>query len=456
MQVAPTYNSEIGVLRFTAPNAANAAAGVSKRFGQNCGEFLTINSYYHYRTRIRVPAIPTVAADYKLICGSNVSGDTDGVYLSIDRTVDATPLWVMNTIDGGVATRTAIPYQYLAPNMDYLIDVIKEVGVLRADFYIEKVFVGSQSTNFPTNRVALTTSINRVAGGPHTADCDLHGLKFVDGDERVPVLTTKKRGGATSPLSAIPVWNASIKLGALNDSGVEWWYNYKLDPEGVNYKNFVPMFTTLAQVTGPNIIAAVAAATSGWIAFLNEPDNVVGLTPALAAAAWETIATHPAVIAAGIKLLSPSTASDGSVSSPASWFFQWMGLITTQPDAIGIHSYGHVFSNIPSSVASTLTRVTNYQTAYPSFQFWITEFELNDGVGGTPTDAQVSQYMGILAQWFDLNSHIDRWSWWFLGPTSAPQSATFPNSNLYDDAGAPTVIGVTYKNIGNVPTIVIQ
>lgn len=270
----------------------------------------------------------------------------------------------------------------------------------------------------------------------------------------------RKKGIAASPLTLSGIyWSQALMESSLLNLDPVFWYNYRIVDEGTNVPNFMPMFTASAvtldtAVTDTTVQTAVEESLNGngWIAFLNEPDGTGGPTAANAAVKWEYIANHSAVVNNNIKLLSPATASDGSA---AGWFVDFMAAISRYPDAIAIHSYGHDLTDPSASTAETLTRITSYANTYTG-DLWLTEFDLNDGVGGTPTDANVKLYMSYMCLWLERMKRVTRYAWWFHGPASAPQSVNFPNSYLYDDTGAATAIGVHYRDkCGQRPTMAV-
>lgn len=217
------------------------------------------------------------------------------------------------------------------------------------------------------------------------------------------------------------------------------------------------MIARLANVTQPNIDTLVAnTPTNGYAMLGNEP-NGQGENVNSWISAWETVATDSGVIAKGIKLVSPSMGpalpGDGP-NGTAAWFATFMAGITHQPTAISIHGYGNNFTDITASVSGTLSVRNAYHTTYPSFPLWHTEFNLFDlNHIQTPTDTQVKQYMNSMAQWFDHDPVIARWSWWYGGPVSFSGASQFPNTSLYDDSGVARAIGVEYRdNCGHIPT----
>jgi len=265
-----------------------------------------------------------------------------------------------------------------------------------------------------------------------------------------------KKGVAIGPLSTNGgQWTLSEQQAVLDDLEPAFWYNYRLTAEGVTTPNFIPMFTNRTQINDPEISAAatVAAANLNIMLEYNEPDNTA-ITALECATDHDAIRGNADVIANGTTLGSIVTASDGSVGG--SYFQDYLAAITTAlPEYYVIHSYGHSFTVVGTSISQILSRVTSYQTAFPGKDLWLTEFDLNDGLGGTPTDAQVKLLMNSVCQWLEATASVTNYAWWAALMTTAFETS-FPNSHLYNHDGSIAAIGTEYRDqCGKHPTIIL-
>jgi putative glycosyl hydrolase len=253
----------------------------------------------------------------------------------------------------------------------------------------------------------------------------------------------KKKGVAMTPLSqAAGQWNLTVQQAILADLNPAFWINYRLDTEGATQPGFVPMFTNRAQVTDPQIAAASNLAVSqgiNWVAEYNEANNTA-ITSAQAAADHDSIRNNATMIANGTKVLSISVTTSGDA-----YFAAYLAAMTTaQPDAFAVHAYGHQFTDVTASVVQVTTRIQTYISTYPGKDLWLTEFDLNDGLGGAPTDPQVIPFQGTTMQWLELIKAVTNYAWW-AGVLSNANMTNFPNSTLYDHTGAALPIGTAYK-----------
>jgi len=230
---------------------------------------------------------------------------------------------------------------------------------------------------------------------------------------------------------------------AIDDAVPQWWYNYHFTADGIINPvgtSFLPMFFSTAQVTDSNIITACnEAGQNGWILFLNEPD-LDGQTVANAITAWNTLTTHPMVIARNIQFVGPAPTDVIGPGGTSQWLADWIAGISNPPLVLGRHAY--------TSTAGIFTALSLYGRYYQMnpywlapYRFWLTEF-------GPGVDGGVASNQAFMQTIYDfLVGHtfrVDRLAWYFGGPKDINASA-YPWRAEYNNDGTPTALG-TYWN----------
>lgn len=256
----------------------------------------------------------------------------------------------------------------------------------------------------------------------------------------------------TFPLKGLAVvgasaWdNTAAYQSAIDDqsSRLTWFYDYAqtasgVIPPGVQY---VPTIPRLAQVTAPNIAAAVASAgPNGYMLVGNEPDQV-GEDVFLWIAAWETIATDPGVVANNIKLISPSCGKTDGPNGTSAWFATFMAGITHQPYALSLHPYSS--STDPTvAIGQFVSGINKYHQTYPAFPSWVTEF----GSLVVLTDDQAfEQLQNDMQSIRVVQRGVQRIAYFFIGPEGYSGAVTIANSGLYNSNGTARPLAAKWKS----------
>lgn len=254
-------------------------------------------------------------------------------------------------------------------------------------------------------------------------------------------------------------------MACLEDQNPRWWRNYVGTPEGVRNPlrgggYFVPMLTWPGPDKSPfgfvqpdattpaKIDEALANAQGGYISTFTEFDGQ-GYTVQEAIDGWGRIVTYAPMIAwraAGGKLISPYTVTDGSV--PGSSFDQFMTGIASagysMPDEIALDKYGGFQFDNTLNVSVVLGRIDNYHAKYPSQFIWLQEFSI--AVSPACTDVVIQDFMDQMTTALQSRAYVRAWLWWFDGPFSAPGNAT-PNMQLYNDNGMIRPNGVHWRTL---------
>jgi hypothetical protein len=185
--VAPTAavtSDEIGLMRYSTGTTATGAAGLSKRFGTNEGQILSLQSFGVADDRIKLTALSTAAQEYNYFSGWD-AGANDRAGLLYDRTRSVN--WLVTTINGGVSTFTDSGVA-VAAGLQIRLVTVKLPGELGIRCLIQGAgVVGLQTSNFPTARIARASLLSSTVGGTtKTADTDWAGGVFDFGGGRSP------------------------------------------------------------------------------------------------------------------------------------------------------------------------------------------------------------------------------------------------------------------------------
>lgn len=230
-----------------------------------------------------------------------------------------------------------------------------------------------------------------------------------------------------------------LALDNMGAAGGTWWYKYSPTREGLTSPagmKFLPMFTTLGELT-PSAIAAAAAEAgpNGWIMYLNEPENE-GISVADGIAGWNTLINDINIRGYNNRLLSPVPLNTDAADGTSQWFHDWMAGIAALPlvrfpDAIAIHRY--------NSVANTvIARAASYHIAYPGFQIWITEF----GEGAFVNNATTQAFMLAIYRALIGATFVDRLAYFTLGYFPAETWRNHANTD-----GSLTANGTYWKGL---------
>lgn len=143
----------------------------------------------------------------------------------------------------------------------------------------------------------------------------------------------------------------------LRNLGVNWYYNWGVQPNAGTSVEFVPMCYSL------NTISQLPGYSNHLLGF-NEPDNEKqgATSPRDAASAW------PELVKRSYTTASPAMASN--VVNATSWLRQfWKAINGARVDYIAVHHYG---KNV-SRLQEYLTQIHN-DTTFSSRPIWLTEF----------------------------------------------------------------------------------
>lgn len=244
---------------------------------------------------------------------------------------------------------------------------------------------------------------------------------------------------------------AAAEAQVIQKTGSHWYYNYKQTTDTPTGVPFVPLFFYTTDVTTPNIAAAVAASTSGWLAGFNEPNNAppqASATVAAALTAWQTLEAGTGV--SNLKLLCPATGSPYTTTghNNSDWFHDfWLGDANRDGtlgdnggyrprcDAVAWHYYTGSTTVPGSAVADINTKAPQIWTAY-GLPTWITEFDAIAFTGNVDTwtfktPSAASDFMQALVDgpFAAAGNHIARWVWY---PTAIMSGLATINPG-YDD-----------------------
>lgn len=264
-------------------------------------------------------------------------------------------------------------------------------------------------------------------------------------------------------------WNGQHALvqATLVDQNPRWWRNYTPTPQGIadplpGGGQFLPMipFPAFHPALNPHVdysptptaIAQCIANAHGYIATWAEPDGF-GFSVAESVAGWHTLVTDPGIIAwraAGGKLIGPYTVSDGS--GAGSYFQQFLAGVAAngdpEPDEYSLDKYGSDAASLASNVATIMTRVNNYHTAFPTKQLWLLEYDIIAGFSQASDQLQID-FMAAMRAQLDPLPWITGDFWFYQGPKNGV--AAFGSSraaSLYNDDGTITIAGTAWKQLG--------
>ena len=219
--------------------------------------------------------------------------------------------------------------------------------------------------------------------------------------------------------------------------GATWFYNWRPNPQAsldagpvASGIEPVAMIKTLADHTS-DILGTVNASYKTVLGF-NEP-NGNNITAQQAVDAW------PDIIATGLRIGSPAPAATHT-PQPGVWIYDFMKGINNSVDFIALHFY----SANPDWVAELEKYVTDVYQMYQK-PIWVTEFAMVNYSGSSYTTPDVqteAQNVISACQMLNSLSFVDRYAWFAI-----PQNSYQPNTYLFDNTSAITVIGEAYSAV---------
>lgn len=266
-----------------------------------------------------------------------------------------------------------------------------------------------------------------------------------------PVMNPRKAGVAyvafttSSGAANNTVYSLAQQQATIDNQLPSWWHNFQPTPEGVvspSGAKFVPMLYGNQDYTSVRIASAVANAEANWIMGQGEPDSA-GVSVAQAVTNWGTLVNDSSITGnPQIKLVSIYQAGDGSAGG--SYFQQWLSGITTAgyrlPDAIALDRY--------SVEANVLSVVANYHAAFPTYELWIPEFNIDSGAGGGgASKATEAAYMQSISVSLDRLSYVTHYAIWYNGPQTWGGN-NFTLRALYDNSAVATSTAPVWNRCG--------
>lgn len=141
-------------------NASNLNAGVVKMSGNitldisSGGDFLG-NGETTMIARFTRDGSLTIGAG-RFSFGYNSYGTNDRVQFLIDGSIDATPNWIISTSNGGVSTDTITGVTLTNGGVWQVLKIVINAAGTSAEFFIDGVSLGTQSTNFPSTTTRMS------------------------------------------------------------------------------------------------------------------------------------------------------------------------------------------------------------------------------------------------------------------------------------------------------------
>jgi hypothetical protein len=245
---------------------------------------------------------------------------------------------------------------------------------------------------------------------------------------------SSKKGAAMGPFAAAKT--------ALTDSGVGWYYDWAVDPQGISAPSrvsFTPMIWGSAAATSTNLTRAKTLGDT--LLGFNEPDMAAqsNMTPDQALALW------PQLEATGMRLGSPAPAY--GADTDGSWFDQFMKGAQSKGyrvDFLALHWYGSDFTT-----DAAVSQLKQYiEAVYNRWHkpIWLTEYALiKFGATSTyPTDEQQTAFVTASTRMLENLSYLERYSWFIFSPAGDGTTGT----SLYTSSGTPTPWGAAYRAAG--------
>jgi len=185
---APVFQSEIGLLRGTTSGNAAGTAGLSMRFGVNAGVICSDQSFAYVDVRVKLTQLWTSAQRFTFFVGMDIDSNNRFGMLYDGSQSDN---WLAVNVNAGVSAGSVIDTgQAVVAGLQTRVSTWKLPGELGSHFALggaEVVGPGPLTTNFPTARIALnTTIVSSLGGTAKTADWDWVAGIFDYGGGREP------------------------------------------------------------------------------------------------------------------------------------------------------------------------------------------------------------------------------------------------------------------------------
>lgn len=224
--------------------------------------------------------------------------------------------------------------------------------------------------------------------------------------------------------------NLSTKISSLN---VNWFYDWNTTNPNV-HPIFTPMIWSLKSII--NLPAISESNGDGNLLCFNEPDNSAqaNMTADQAVAYW------PQLMATGLRLGSPATASNST--TPGGWFDQFMNKLFAEGydvDFISVHWYA------PPNPSSLLKVVDTLWTTYNK-PIWITEFAVADwSAKTTGVNKYIQQdsvnFLNTVIPELEKRDYVERYAW----KTRSISDPCLSCSAIFNDDGSLTDVGKAYS-----------
>jgi hypothetical protein len=250
-------------------------------------------------------------------------------------------------------------------------------------------------------------------------------------------------GFEASPKKGVGTWYFENVNRAVIEVNVSWYYTWQpytreiRQPPGVE---FVPMIWDETFVNSEDL--EVAKNSGSVLLGFNEPDkpDEANLTVEQALDLW------PQLMAAGIRLGSPATASNPSL--PGSWlesFIEEARARGYRVDFIAVHWYGENFR-----VDESVDALKNFlEAVYRKFRLpiWLTEYSLIRWTDPPvfPTWHQQAEFAAKSVEMLETLPFLERYAWYSLPPGTGDIN---DSTALSDKNGDLTPVGIAYRRAG--------
>ena len=247
-------------------------------------------------------------------------------------------------------------------------------------------------------------------------------------------------GVVASPKKGVGAWYFPHVDKAIAEINVSWFYTWGPDTKGITQPERVEFVPMIWDETFLELKQLELAKKSGSVLLgFNEPDraNQANMTVQQALDLW------PQLMATGMRLGSPATAADPTLSG--SWLEQFMHGAKARGyrvDFVCVHWYAREFD-----VDRAVNRLKNFlQALHQKFQLpiWLTEYSLIrwSNPPTFPSWEQQAKFASSSIEMLETLPFVERYAWFSLSPLMEYGS---DRTSLYDKNGDLTPAGGAYQ-----------